>query len=150
MVTDKKSSKMYAYKKVRKHVSQMSSNEKDKIRDVFKVIKSWEVFDHVYDRIEEKGYTVTDDDFLRILTKGKIIEYEQKYYYNIKKLNHLVVLQSIRKRKGKPIDRMHMVFDITDRGVVSVWINELEDTHETLNLGIYSKGLKVGEKYWQK
>lgn len=140
----------FSYKKVRKHVSQMSSKEKDKLREMFKKVKNWEIFSHVNDRIKEKGYTVYVDDVLDLMHKGNIVEYEQKYYFNSGKISHLVVLNIVREHEGKDKDRLHMVFDMTDKGIVTVWVNDYEDTHETLDMGIYSKGLKVGENYWQK
>ena len=140
----------FSYKKVRKHVSQMSSNEKIKLRKMFKEVKDWEIFSHVNNRIKEKGYTVYVDDVLDLMHKGNIVEYEQKYYFNSGKVSHLVVLNIVREHEGKDKDRLHMVFDMTDKGIVTVWINDYEDIHETLDMGIYSKGLKVGEEYWQK
>ena len=81
----------FSYKKVRKHVSQMSSKEKDKLREMFKKVKNWEIFSHVNDRIKEKGYTIYVDDVLDLMHKGNIVEYEQKYYLNTGKVSHLVV-----------------------------------------------------------
>ena len=140
----------FSYKKVRKHVTQMSTNEKIKLREMFKKVKDWEIFSHVNDRIKEKGYTVYVDDILDLMHKGNIVEYEQKYYFNSGKVSHLVVLNIVREHEGKDKDRLHMVFDMTDKGIVTVWVNDYEDIHETLDMGIYSKGLKVGEDYWQK
>lgn len=139
----------YSFKKVRKHVSQMSSSEKDKVREMFKKVKTWEIFQHVNERIRQKGYTVYVDDVMDLMQKGNIVEYEQKYYLNTGKISHLLVLNIVREHEGKDKDRLHMVFDMTDEGIVSVWVNDYEDTHETLDMGIYSKGLKVGEEYWQ-
>lgn len=140
----------FSYKKVRKHVSQMSSNEKKKLREMFKKVKDWKIFTHVNERIREKGYTVYVDDVVDLMNKGSIVEYEQKYYFNTGKISHLVVLSIVRNHKDKDKDRLHMVFDMTDEGIITVWVNDYEDTHKTLDMGIYSKGLKVGEDYWQK
>lgn len=140
---------LYAYKKVRKHVSQMSVGEKEKVREMFKQVKTWEIFTHVNHRIREKGYSIKVDDVVQIINEGNIIEYEQKYYIHTKKVAHLLVLQTIRKHEDKEDDIMHMVFDMTSKGIVSVWLNDIDDRHHTLDMGIYSKGLKVGEVYWE-
>lgn len=141
---------LYEYKKVRKHISQMKKEDKSKIREMFKKVDNWEIFDHVNDRIKEKNYRITVSDIVQIINKGSIIEYEQKYYVNTDKISELVVLQTIRKHGKKESDIMHMVFDMTSGGIVSVWINDIDDRHYTLDMGIYNKGLKVGENYWQK
>lgn len=117
---------------------------------MFKKVKDWKIFTHVNERIREKGYTVYVDDVVDLMNKGSIVEYEQKYYFNTGKISHLVVLSIVRNHKDKDKDRLHMVFDMTDEGIITVWVNDYEDTHKTLDMGIYSKGLKVGEDYWQK
>lgn len=138
----------YSHKKVRKHVTQMSSSEKDLIRRRFKAVKNWEITDHVNDRIVEKNYSITTDDFLDLMKNGEIVEYEQKLFFNANKLSELVVLKHVRDRGGIK-DKLHLVFDLSDNRIVTVWINSYDDNHDTLDMGIYSKGLKVGESYWQ-
>lgn len=137
----------FSYKKVRKHVSQMSSNEKNTLRKMFKKVKHWEIIDHVNERIVQKQYKITTDDVLEVMTHGEIIEYEQKIYLEDNKLSELLVLSIVRERCD---DRLHLVFDITDNKIITLWINNLHDNHSTLDMGIYSKGLKVGENYWQR
>lgn len=139
----------FSYRKVRKHVSQMSVQEKNKAREMFKKVKTWRIFDHVNHRIREKEYSITVDDVLQIMHEGDIIEYEQKYYIETGNVSHLLLLQTIRERENGESDIMHMVFDMTDEGIVSVWLNHIDDRHYTLDMGIYSKGLKVGEVYWE-
>lgn len=137
----------FSYKKVRKHSSQMSSEEKKKLRSMFSKVKNWEILDHVNNRIVEKNYKITVDDFIDIMKNGEIVEYEQKLYTESNKMAHLVVLRSVRDRDGVH-DRPHLVFDMTDGKIVTIWINNYSDNHNSLDMGIYSKGLKVGENYW--
>lgn len=137
----------FSYKKVRKHVSQMSLNEKNTLRKMFKKVKHWEIIEHVNERIVQKQYKITTDDVLEVMIHGEIVEYEQKIYLEDGKLSELLVLSSIRERCN---DRVHLVFDITDNKIITIWINNLHDNHSTLDMGIYSKGLKVGENYWQR
>lgn len=133
----------------------MSVAEKNKLRKMFKKVKVWEIIDHVNDRIEQKQYKINTDDLLNVIKNGEIIEYEQKKY--IKgifegKISHMVVLQIVRDREGLNYqykDKLNVVFDMTDGKIVTLWENNYHDNHDTLNLGIYSKGLKVGEVYWQ-
>lgn len=137
----------FSYKKVRKHVSQMSLDEKNTLRKMFKKVKHWEIIEHVNERIVQKQYKITTDDVLEVMIHGEIVEYEQKIYLEDDKLSELLVLSSIRERCN---DRVHLVFDITDNKIITIWINNLHDNHSTLDMGIYSKGLKVGENYWQR
>lgn len=137
----------FSYKKVRKHVSQMNGEEKKRLRNMFSKVGNWEILDHVNNRIVQKGYKITVDDFIDVMRNGEIVEYEQKLYTESKKISHLVVIRSIRNRDGVR-DRPHLVFDITDGKIVTMWINSYDDNHDTLDMGIYSKGLKVGENYW--
>lgn len=139
----------FSYRKVRKHVSQMSSQEKKIIREMFKKVKHWEIVDHVNDRIEEKGYKVTTDDILNTMHHGEIVEYEQKLYIEDKTMTELLVLKFVRETE-KSKDKLYLVFDITAKKIITLWINNFEDTHDSLDMGIYSKGLKVGENYWQE
>lgn len=139
----------FSYKKVRKHVSQLSLSEKEEIRKKFKKVKYWEIIDHVNERIVQKEYKITTDDILNVMRNGEIVEYEQKLYVVDGKMSELLVLTTVREdENGK--SRLYLVFDITDKKIVTVWINGYEDTHDTLDMGIYSKGLKVGENYWQE
>lgn len=139
----------FSYKKVRKYVRQMSPSEKQKIREMFNSVKNWEILDHVNDRIVEKGYCITTDDILNVMRKGKIVEYEQKYYMNTGKVSHLLVLNHVREKEDGSSDILNLVFDITDNKIVTVWINNADDLHDTLDMGIYNKGLKVGVSYWE-
>lgn len=139
----------FSYKKVRKHVSQLSLSEKEEIRKKFKKVKYWEIIDHVNERIVQKEYKITTDDILNVMRNGEIVEYEQKLYVVDGKMSELLVLTVVREdENGK--NRLYLVFDITDKKIVTLWINGYEDTHDTLDMGIYSKGLKVGENYWQE
>jgi len=114
---------------------------------MFKKVKHWEIIEHVNERIVQKQYKITTDDVLEVMIHGEIVEYEQKIYLEDGKLSELLVLSSIRERCN---DRVHLVFDITDNKIITIWINNLHDNHSTLDMGIYSKGLKVGENYWQR
>lgn len=140
---------MFSYKKVRKHVSQMNQFEKMSIRKKFNKVKNWTIINHVNDRILEKGYTITTEDILDIIKNGNILEYAQKYYTENKNITEILVLSGVRDF-GDHKDRLHLVFDITAEKIITLWINDYDDVHETLNMGIYSKGLKVGENYWQE
>src|SRR5699024_685880 len=103
----------------------------------------------VNERIVQKEYKITTDDILNVMRNGEIVEYEQKLYVVDGKMSELLVLTTVREdENGK--NRLYVVFDITDKKIVTVWINGYEDTHDTLDIGIYSKGLKVGENYWQE
>lgn len=139
----------YSYKKVRKYVGQMKPEEKQKVRYLFKSVKSWEIVDHVNDRIIEKGYRITTDDILDVMRNGKIVEYEQKLYTNTNKFTELIVLNNVRKKENGSSDILHLVFDVTDKKIVTVWINNHDDLHDTLDMKIYNKGLKVGVNYWE-
>ena len=138
----------FSYKKVRKHVSQMSSSEKKQVRKMFNDVKSYTITNHVNDRILEKGYKVTTDDIIDLMINGEIVEYEQKIVIASGELSHLLVLKNMRDNDGEK-DIMHLVFDMTNKLILTIWTNHHTDLHDTLDMGIYSKGLKVGENYWQ-
>lgn len=125
----------------RKHVSQMSVQEKDFIWKRLKGVKEtdWKVVDHALERIGEKGIRVTIKDLVTTIYNAELIEYKTIDKWN--GVQERVVLRS--KSVVNRNFNIHVVYNLTEKCIVTVWMNRIKDRHKTLDWSIYDAELKV-------
>jgi len=127
----------------RKHGSQLERFEELGLWKRLKNVEEWqwEIIDHALDRLEEKGIQATRHDIISTISHSSIIEYRIVYNRKHKKYDERVVLRSkavVNKRFN-----LHAVFSLTNKTVVSVWMNRIKDRHDTLDWKLYDKNMKV-------
>lgn len=125
----------------RKHVSQLDDLEKGLIWKNLKDIKLWSMNGHTLDRLREKGINATYDDLVSTIDDATIIEYKIDYNKHINRCEERVVL------RANSIVNIHynlnVVYSITTQKIITVWMNDIDDKHTTLNWDIYSEDMKV-------
>lgn len=116
----------------RKHYSQMSSDEMDKVMAIVRNIEpKFRRFGHQAQRIVERS--VSEQEIRETLKNGRVIEV------------NLTDKQDIRTLIRWDNSREAIVVAVSLRTgfVCTAWKNSLADNHKTLNMGYYSQTLNV-------
>lgn len=130
----------------RKHESQMSTKEKKNIKKRLKSNLKWEVNNHTLKRISEKNIGASIPKVISQIKDCKIIEYKidkvklgDESFYDERVLirgNEIII-------RGKDKYQLNVVFSLTTRSLVTVWLNHVEDTHKTLDWDLYNGNMIV-------
>lgn len=132
---------MKSYVGKRKHWSQMNTDE---VQSIWKRLKSvqneeWEMIDHALDRLHEKNIRATMQDIVSTIHNASIVEY--KIDFSRGKCDERVVLRA--KAIVNRNYNLNAVYSLTNKRIVTVWINHIKDKHTTLDWNIYDKNMKV-------
>lgn len=132
---------MSKYDGKRIHSSQIHHVKIDELWARLKDVKSWTVCDHTTKRIRDKGIKVTYEDIVSTLLNSVIVEYKIDYDKRINRCEERIVVRSnaIVNRSYN----LNVVFNLSRKEVVTVWINHVRDLHETLDWSIYTSDLKI-------
>lgn len=141
MLTTLTRKEMSSYLGKRKHASQMNRNEKRilwaRLREI--KAKEWGVKIHALDRIEEKGINATRQDLISTIHNSEIIEYkidDCRFGYDER-----VLVRANALVNGDY--NLNVVYSLTTKDVITVWINHIDDKHETLDWAIYDENMIV-------
>lgn len=130
---------------VKKHITQMSMYEiqiiKTKLDNSYKEKKKICFAKHCSDRWKEKIRHDADFKFLLIKTlhEHEVIEYKN-VYFNKDNIEERVVLRSKQPYYGKNVC---LVYSITNKVVITVWLNDATDNHKTLRLSEYNANMEI-------
>jgi hypothetical protein len=125
----------------RKHRSQLQQEEVSTIWNRLKSFDDWYMSSHALDRIHEKGIKATYDDVVSTIDNAEIIEYKVDYNERINRCDERVVLRA--NAVVNDTYNLNAVYSITRGVVVTVWINHINDRHDTLDWSIYDENMKV-------
>lgn len=130
---------MSKYTDMRKHHTQMNAYER---RELMKRLASiseedWVVRPHAFDRISEKRIRATRNDMVTAIHNAKLIEYRIIGRMNEER----VLIRSRRFVNGR--NNLNIVYSLTYKEVITVWLNHRDDKHTTLDWSIYNKDMKV-------
>lgn len=120
---------------VRKHVSQMNNKEIDYIFDKLRSIKKWRATSHAMDRVNTKGIYITLRDMVSTIHHSRVIEYHEVRGEKRVLLRSNVLIQGDYN--------LHVVFSVNEAKIISVWLNHVDDTHETIDMSCYNEKLKI-------
>lgn len=130
----------------RKHSSQMTEME---VTGIFNRLKSveenglkWRMAGHTLDRLTQKGIEADYYDIVSTIHNATIIEYkidENKFKGGTPE--ERVVLRS--KAVVNRMYNLHAVYSLTERRIITVWINHIKDHHATLDWSIYDAEMPV-------
>lgn len=137
-----KENKKYAGR--RKHGSQLSLYEKEILRNrLMSVDKNeWGISSHAMYRLKCKRIMASLEDIVSIIPSSDIIEYgitfdgENSY-------EERVVLRS--KKIFNYTYNLSATFSLTNKRIITVWLNGIYDTHKSLKWNKYDPSLKVLE-----
>jgi hypothetical protein len=129
----------------RKYCSQMTDIE---ISNLFQRLKSvesngfkWRMAGHTLDRIKEKGIEADYGDIVSTIHNADIVEYKIDENKFTGEPEERVVLAS--KAIVNRCYRLKAVYSLTERRIITVWINHIKDNHYTLDWNLYSKDMPV-------
>lgn len=129
----------------RKHCSQMTQEE---IKGLFLRLKSveenglrWGMAGHALDRIHEKGINADYWDIVSSVWNSEMIEYKIDENKRTGKPEERVVIRS--RAVANRSYNLNAVFSITQRRIVTVWLNHINDRHSTLDWSIYDEKMPV-------
>jgi hypothetical protein len=125
----------------RKHGSQLQQEETNIIWDRLKSFDQWEVSPHALDRLVEKGIKATYEDIVSTIDNATIVEYKIDYNERINRCDDRVVLRA--NAIVNDTYNLNVVYSLSRGVVVTVWINHINDFHDTLDWSIYSEDMKV-------
>jgi hydrogenase maturation factor HypF (carbamoyltransferase family) len=127
----------------RKHGSQLQAHEENGLWKRLKSIEEWEweILSHALERLEKKGIKASRQDLISTISFASIIEYKIDYNKVIKDYDERVVLRA--KAIVNSRYNLHVVYSLTTKSIVTVWINRIDDRHSTLDWSIYSEDMKV-------
>lgn len=125
----------------RKHGSQLQQEETDIISNRLKSFDNWYMSGHALDRIIEKGIKATYDDVVSTIDNATIIEYKIDYNERSNRCDERVLLRA--NAVVNEVYNLNAVYSITRGVVVTVWINHINDKHDTLDWSIYDADMKV-------
>lgn len=128
----------------KKYFTQMSRPEVSYLFTKLKAVKKWVVSDHALDRITEKGIKVTYADLVSTVHNATIIEYHvaKCTLQDGEKIDDQRVL--LRSKAMVNINyNLHVVYSLTRKRIVSVWMNHKNDKHKNLDMRDYDKNLKI-------
>lgn len=123
----------------KKHFTQMTNEEKKLLFDKLRSVRNWKVGGHALDRMEEKGIKVTYEDIVSTIYNSSIIEYHTVKLDNFN--DKRVLLRSKAMTNGNY--NLNVVYSITGRRVISVWLNSIDDLHDTIDMRDYDSDLKI-------
>lgn len=123
----------------KKHYTQMTSEEKKFLFNKLKSVKKWRIGGHALDRMKEKNIEVTYNDIVSTIYNSNIIEYHTVKLNNFN--DRRVLLRSKAITNGEY--NLHVVYSITGRRVVSVWLNNIDDLHNTIDMRDYDSDMKI-------
>lgn len=144
--TGKKLTKYQQFRAIagkRKFGSQLSESEISLIWKKFRDIERWEwmMSGHALDRIKEKGLNATKGDIISMIDFSDIVEYKVSKKCKNMKFDERVVLSSKAVVNGEY--NLKVTYSLTDKVIVSAWMNHVDDTHSTLDWSLYDESMKI-------
>lgn len=125
----------------RKHGSQLHIVEENKLFTRLKNISKWNLSFHADERIIEKDINATMDDITSTIYNAFIVEYRIVHNDAYDTYDERVILRSNATVNGEY--NLNVVFSLTRKTIVTVWMNHIEDLHDTLDWSIYNENMAV-------
>lgn len=125
----------------RKYCSQMTPEEMNIVWNRLNKVEEWGISNHALDRLKQKGIQATYDDLVSMIKNSKIVEYKIDYEKKINRCEERVVLSS--NEIVNECYRLKVVYNLGRKDIVTVWINHVDDFHETLDWSLYDADMKV-------
>lgn len=130
----------------RKHFTQMTKEEIDLITEKIKNsvnndVKTVKILPHAYNHFFRR--TPKTQSYRRLICHAlldfNVIEYK-KIYNDVNLVEERSVIRGVDILNGESIV---IVYSITHRCIVTLWVNSKEDTHKTLDFSLYDKNMEI-------
>lgn len=145
MLAIKKKTEMNDWVGKRKYVSQMTDHE---VKELFLRLKSveenglkWRMSGHTLDRLHQKGINADYLDIVSAVWYSDMVEYKIDRNKITGEPEERIVISS--KALVNRCYRLKAVFSLTERRIVTVWVNHINDHHDTLDWSLYSADMPV-------
>ncbi|MGG1263751.1 DUF4258 domain-containing protein [Brevibacillus laterosporus] len=117
---------------LKKHISQMTSKEQGRLLNLAMAVPYWKAVPHLKKRLKQRGGKL--NHVRNIIFDGQLIEYHNKDGKN------RILLRGVKEFRGKV---MCAVFEIDTCKIITIYWNEVENTHEPINMRYYKKDLEI-------
>lgn len=121
---------------IKKHITQMTENEKQFLWEKIKKVKKWSVSRHLRERMNERGGS--KNLILELISSGTLIEYHQR---------NGISRVLIRGSKIYKRDVLCAVFQFERSTIITLYWNRHNDHHETLKEEAYDKNMDILRLY---
>ena len=134
---------------IRKHVSQMNRYEKGTLINRISKLDRYEcdMPDYVMNRIEERFLPnfiyLTKKEVRKILRNYSIVEYSVKHFDDLKDERVTLLANTIYTGKNDIKFKVYIVYSLTKNCLVTAFVNLASDNHESLDMSIYTKDLRI-------
>ena len=136
-------------KEIRKHFTQMNEQELEIVKNKIKSsvngdVNSVNIVPHAFDNLFKRLRKGRDINTYKIMLAQTLIDFtpiEFKRIYNgVNLVEERSVLRGNRLVNGESIV---LVYSITHRKIITVWINSLGDMHNTLDMNLYDSKMVI-------
>jgi hypothetical protein len=121
---------------MKKHFRQMTKDERRFLYSIVRNTVGWKFTPYSIERALER--IVNEDNVLKAIEKGTLVEYHNKDG------KHRVLLRGVQIVDGKYV--VCVVVEPATKNVVTVFINEYNDTHTTLRWSAYNGNINIVEE----
>ncbi|ARM66815.1 hypothetical protein AM4_157 [Lactococcus phage AM4] len=136
-------------KEIRKHFTQMNEQEleivKNKIKNSVKGdVNSVNIVPHAFDNLFKRLRKGRDINTYKVMLAQTLIDFtpiEFKRIYN--GVNLMEERSVLRGNRLVNEESIVLVYSITQRKIITVWINSLNDMHSTLDANLYDSEMVI-------
>ena len=136
-------------KEIRKHFTQMNEQElkivKNKIKSsVNGDVNSVNIVPHAFDNLFKRLRKGRDINTYKVMLAQTLIDFTPIEFKRIYNGVNLVEERSVlRGNRLVNEESIVLVYSITHRKIITVWINSLNDTHSTLDTNLYDSKMVI-------
>lgn len=136
-------------KEIRKHFTQMNEQEleivKNKIKNSVKGdVNSVNIVPHAFDNLFQRLRKGRDINTYKVMLAQTLIDFTPIEFKRIYNGVNLVEERSVlRGNRLVNEESIVLVYSITHRKIITVWINSLNDMHSTLDTNLYDSEMVI-------
>lgn len=135
-------------KEIRKHFTQMNEQEleivKNKIKNSVKGdVNSVNIVPHAFDNLFKRLRKGRDINTYKVMLAQTLIDFTPIEFKRINGVNLVEERSVLRGNRLVNEESIVLVYSITHRKIITVWINSLNDMHSTLDTNLYDSEMVI-------
>ncbi|MFZ2576667.1 MAG: hypothetical protein WAX22_04225 [Lactococcus hircilactis] len=136
-------------KEIRKHFTQMSQQEltivENKINSsVNKDVSTVNIITHAFDNLYKRLREGRDINTYKVMLVQALLDFTPIEFKRIYNGVNLVEERSVlRGNRIVNDESIVLVYSITKRKIITVWVNSLNDMHNTLDMNLYDSNMEI-------
>lgn len=136
-------------KEIRKHFTQMNEQELEIVKNKIKSsvngdVNSVNIVPHAFDNLFKRLRKGRDINTYKIMLAQTLIDFTPIEFKRIYNGVNLVEERSVlRGNRLVNEESIVLVYSITQRKIITVWINSLNDMHSTLDTNLYDSEMVI-------